>query len=57
MIPSRNGSRYDAVSEELATPAYSRRKMLPYDSDVRGSVRRESARDTAAEPQNENSLF
>lgn len=57
VIPSRNGSRYDAVSEELATPAYSRRKMLPYDSDVRGSVRRESARDTAAEPQNENSLF
>ena len=57
-IPSRNGDKYANVSEALTTPAYKRRNMQ-FDTDVRGSVRREPSRETAAEtqPQNDNSLF
>ena len=59
VIPSRRGSKYDNVGDALSTPAYKRRNMLQYDPSVRGTIRRDSARDTAAEvqPQNDNSLF
>ena len=58
VISPRSGNKYANVSEELMTPAYRRRNMQ-FDTDVRGTVRREPSRDAAADaqPQNENSLF
>ena len=58
VIPSRSSNKYAGLGEMLEKPAYIRRNM-PFDTEKRSTVRRETQRETAAdEPvRNDRSLF
>ena len=57
VIPSRSSNKYEGVGAMLEKPAYIRRNM-PFDTEKRGTVRRDSSREAGTEePANDRSLF
>ena len=57
VIPSRSNNKYKDMDAMLQMPAYRRRNMI-FDTEKRGTLRRESSRDAVAEePANDRSLF